>query len=108
MNPNSQTLTALEAVGFAVAGAGLASVGDALVAGQTDWRVILGAALLAGLSKVFPSQMTAPHPAPPGAAITTGTVTFREVPLAAPASPPAPSAGPTPTAPAAPPAAPAG
>ena len=51
------TVVALEAVGFAFLGAGLAAVGSALVAGQTDWRLILGAALIAGLAKVFPSQI---------------------------------------------------
>jgi len=83
VNPN-QTFVALEAVGFAFLGAAVAAVGQALVSGQTDWRVILGAALLAGLAKVFPSQVAAPHVPAPSAPAAVPEVT----PAAAPAGQP--------------------
>ncbi len=84
---NDQTFAALEAVGFAFAGGAIASVGQALVSGTVDWRVILGAALIAGLAKVFPSQMAQPHvpssqPAGPVAVAPVPVLVAPEIPAA--------------------------
>lgn len=41
----------------AIVVAGMAAAGAALVAGIKDWRLILGAALVAGAAKALPSRI---------------------------------------------------
>jgi hypothetical protein len=55
---NNTQIKLLEAILIGALGAGLVAIGQALLAGQTDWRMILGAGLIAAASKLIPNQIT--------------------------------------------------
>lgn len=72
MNP--KTLVALEALGVGALGAGLTAAGTALLAGTTDWRLILGGAILAAAAKLVPTQVFGREIAPTPTATTAPVI----------------------------------
>jgi hypothetical protein len=54
---NNTPIKLLEAILIGALGAGLVAVGQALLAGQTEWRTILGAGLIAAAGKLIPNQI---------------------------------------------------